>query len=226
MQRWILDNVLYNIECRNEVTGFVPGKSIVDNAKPHISKDYILKLDIEDFFPSINGYDVFLLFNNLGYTNKLSSVMSRICVFKDKLPQGGPSSPYIANLVCRNLDDRINSICKTHSLNYSRYADDITISGNKKVCELKMDFISIIEEEHFSINWKKVRILKNGYRKRVTGIVVNEKLSVPKEIIRDMRKVIYFINKFGLNSHMEKTGIIERSNYKEYLYGQARYIYD
>lgn len=52
-----------------------------------------------------------------------------------------------------------------------------------------MDFISIIEEEHFSINWKKVRILKNGYRKRVTGIVVNEKLSVPKEIIRDCEKL-------------------------------------
>ncbi|EGO9008664.1 RNA-directed DNA polymerase [Enterococcus faecalis] len=225
MQRWILDNILYSQECNNEVTGFVPSKSIIDNAKPHIGQKYILKLDIQDFFPSISKIRVFLMFKHFGYTNDLSNTLSNICIYKNELPQGAPSSPYIANLVCKKMDSRFLGLCKKNNLKYTRYADDITISGGKSVYKFKQFFINIVTDEKFFVNKKKVKLLKNGDRKQVTGIVINEKLSVPKNIIRDLRRDIYYITKYGLNSHLKRTGNITSSNYKAHLFGKAKYIY-
>lgn len=225
MQRWILDNILYTQKCNSVVTGFVPNKSIVDNARPHINKKYVLKLDIQDFFPSINKDQVFLIFKNFGYTNSLANTLSNICVYQEKLPQGAPSSPYIANLVCRKMDSRFLGLCKKNNLNYSRYADDITISGGKSVYKFKKYFISIIGDESFYVNEKKVKLLKKGDRKQVTGIIVNEKLSVPKEMIRELRRDIYYLTKYGVDSHLRRIGKTTTSNYKEHLFGTAKYIY-
>ncbi|KMT59096.1 retron St85 family RNA-directed DNA polymerase [Paenilisteria newyorkensis] len=225
IQRWILDNILYTQSCITEVTGFIPGKSIVNNARPHLKQKYILKLDIEDFFPSIDEKRVFNLFKNFGYTNRLARTLSRFCSYENELPQGAPSSPYIANLICRKLDARLTALCAKYALNYTRYADDITISGGRMVFKLKKHIINIISDENFSINKSKIKLLTAGDRKKITGIIVNEKLSVPKKVVRELRQEIYYIKKFNLESHMKKTGNVSKSNYKGHLFGIAKYIF-
>lgn len=225
MQRWILDNILYKVQPELSATGFIPMKSIVLNASVHLRKKYILKMDIKDFFPSIDFHKVRSLFFELGYNKDVATALANICVFQGQLPQGAPTSPYLANLICRELDKRVYNLCSKYRLSYTRYADDITISGNSKIFWIKGIVEEIILSYQFSLNNEKTIFLKPGDRKRVTGIIVNEKLSVPRSITRNLRKEIYFIKKFGLEEHLDKNSFTgSKEQYIAHLYGIASYI--
>lgn len=224
IQRWILDNILYRIKCNENVTGFIRDKSIVDNAKLHVAKECIIGIDIKDFFPTIHFGRVKGLFKSLGYSTHISIVLANICTYKGRLPQGAPTSPYIANLICDKLDCRIKKLCDTSGAVYTRYADDITISGKRGIETLIPIVNTIIKDEGFNINKSKERVLYKYHSQKVTGIVVNEKLSPPKNMIRYIRQNIYYINKFGLKEHLSRTSNEFRSNYKEHLYGIAYFI--
>lgn len=206
IQRWILEYILYSELCDDCVTGFVPTKSIVENALPHLRQNYIYKFDLKDFFPSISRTKVFYLFKNFGYTTELSNYLASFCCYKDCLPQGAPSSPYIANLICKQLDNRLNQLCEKNDFTYTRYADDITISGGHKIVHFRNLFKTIIEDSGFLVNESKTRLIRNGQRKIVTGVVVNEKVTISREYIRELKKEIYFINRFGMANHLKYIG--------------------
>lgn len=225
MQVWILENILYNLPCHHNATGFIPGKSIVDNALPHIKKEYILKMDIKDFFPNIDFYRVRDVFFNLNKDIKLANALANICTYEKQLPQGAPTSPYLSNLICIDLDKRISQLCLKHNLSYTRYADDITISGNKNIFWIKNIIGKILNENGFTLNKEKTVILKPGDMKRVTGLVVNETLSIPKETLQELRQRIYYIKRFGLKEHLERIGYREdEQKYIDSLYGLASFI--
>ncbi|ODP27610.1 RNA-directed DNA polymerase [Paenibacillus nuruki] len=223
IQRWILDNILYNIPVSEVCTGFVKEKSIIDNAKKHINKDCVINMDIKDFFPSITYNDVFFIFKYYGYTNEVSFLLSKLCSYKGSLPQGAPTSPYISNIISYKLDVRFMLLAKKLKADYSRYADDITISGNKYLVKYLKVFKNILIEEGFKVNERKTRIQYSNKRQEVTGIIVNNKLSVPKETKQYLRQQIYYCKRFGVNSHLARIGI-QKSNYKEHLYGMAFFI--
>lgn len=224
IQRWILDNILYRVQCKENVTGFIPNKSIVDNAKLHVGKECIIGIDIKNFFPTIHFGRVKGLFKSLGYSTHVSIVLANMCTYKGKLPQGAPTSPYIANLICDKLDYRIKKLCDISNATYTRYADDITISGKRGIETLIPIVNTIIKDEGFNANKSKERVLYNYHSQKVTGIVVNKKLSPPKHIIKYIRQNIYYIQKFGLKEHLSRTNNEFRSNYKEHLYGIAYFI--
>ena len=225
MQRWILDNILYEVDVNEKAMGFVPSRSIITNAYNHLAKKYILKLDIKDFFPSIGFGRVLSTFKKLNFPSEVSSALANICIYKNELPQGAPTSPYLANLVCRKMDSRIQGLCKKHGLNYTRYADDITISGDRRVFWVEKEVEKIINSYHFFLNKEKTVRLKPGDCKRVTGIVVNEKISVPKNLKRGLRQSIYYIEKKGLDDHLKRIQFKESSDqYIKYLYGVASFI--
>ncbi|MDC0706236.1 retron St85 family RNA-directed DNA polymerase [Priestia sp. AB] len=224
IQRWILDNILYKIKINDYAVGFVKGKSTVVNASYHIKQEYILKMDIKDFFPTITGGRVFGLFKTLGYSPSVAIALTNLCTYNGSLPQGAPTSPYISNLICRNLDMRLNLLCQKRNLKYSRYADDITISGGRKIKKTITYVEKILEEEGFTVNQNKTKIIFKSKRQQVTGIVVNEKLSVPKYLYKNLRQEIYYINKFGLESHLHKRGLKNKSHVKEHYFGLANYI--
>ncbi|HFL3266020.1 TPA: retron St85 family RNA-directed DNA polymerase [Clostridioides difficile] len=224
IQRWILDNILYKLRVHSNATGFIRNKSIVDNASCHVNKDVVVNIDISDFFPSIDFDKVFYMFYNLGYTKELCYALSKLLTYKGILPQGAPSSPYIANVIMINIDLRLDGLTKKINSNYTRYADDITISGNKYIV-LQLPFIkTIIESQGFKVNLEKLKIQYRKSRQEVTGLVVNDRTSVKREFKKNLRQHIYYCKRFGVYEHLKYTGNEEKSFYKEYLYGHAYFI--
>lgn len=171
LQGWVLRNILDKLSSSPFSIGFEKHQSILNNATPHIGANFILNIDLEDFFPSLTANKVFGVFHSLGYNRLISSVLTKICCYKNLLPQGAPSSPKLANLICSKLDYRIQGYAGSRGLIYTRYADDLTLSAQsmKKVVKARDFLFSIIPSEGLVINSKKLVLV---------GLVVRGKLQV------------------------------------------------
>lgn len=223
IQRWILNNILVNYKLNDYCYGFRKGKSIYDNALQHVSKPCVLNFDIKNFFPSISRDDVFYVFYNKGYTKKVAYYLSKLVTKDDVLPQGAPTSPMLSNIVALKLDKRLQLLSKKYYASYSRYADDITFSGAENIVNLIPIVKKIVEEEGFCLNEEKTRYAYTYQRQEVTGLIVNKKVSIPNEYIKELKKEIYFCKKYGVNSHLSRIQI-EKSFYKEHLYGKVYFV--
>lgn len=197
VQRWIHDTILCKLEPGEFSHGFLPNRSIVTNAQNHVGQDLILGIDLKDFFPSIRYNRVFGIFSKMGYTTKVSQFLSEICTYDWCLPQGAPTSPMISNLIAWHLDVRLSKFCLKYGFNYSRYADDITISGSNIIPRYKTIICNIIESEGFEVNKEKVRVLGRGSAQKVTGLIVNDKVSLGKKRKKTLRAIIHNISKNG-----------------------------
>lgn len=197
IQRWILENILYKLNPGDYAHGFLPSKSIVTNASVHINQDLVLGIDLKDFFPSIKLSRVRGLFKGIGYNDEVSLALAELCTFRYRLPQGAPTSPMISNLISWRMDLRLARFCEKKNLKYSRYADDITISGGKHLPRYKTLIFRIIKEEGFEINEEKIRMHDRGSSQRVTGIVVNDKVSLGRNKKKALRAIVHNIVKNG-----------------------------
>ena len=198
-------------EAPEYITGFVPGKSVVDNAEIHIGKNYVFNTDLKDFFPSISKSRVWATLKHppFNFNDTIADAIAGLCCTEMKiegkkcwaLPQGSPCSPIITNIVCKTLDRRLYGLAKKFKLRYSRYADDITFSGNKnvfkKVGTFQQELERIINTQHFTINDKKTRLQKKSQRQEVTGLVVSDRVNVTKEYIRGIDNILYIWEKYG-----------------------------
>lgn len=196
IQSWILRNILDKLSSSEHSHGFEKGGSILHNASPHIGSNFILSLDLEDFFPSIKANKVYSIFKSLGYNSKISSALTNLCVFNGVLPQGAPTSPKLANLICFKLDSRIYGYAGPRGIVYSRYADDITLSAQslKKIEKMKKFVETIIVEEDLSINEKKTKILGTRRRKEITGLVLTEdSIGIGRVKYREIRAKIHHL---------------------------------
>ena len=224
IQKWILKNILNEIPSSQYVTGFEKDMSIVENAKRHLNKQCIINIDLKDFFPSVTKKMVYNIFYNLGYNKELAYIFTTLCIYKQCIPQGAPTSPKLANLCCKNLDKRIGALCKKYNAIYSRYADDITISGEKYIKNILTPVKLIIEDESFHLNHNKTRILYKGQRQEVTGLNLNTgKVTVPQSYKKELQKEIYYCKKYGVSNHLTHIKC-NKAFYKEHLYGKAYYI--
>lgn len=224
IQIWIYNNILSKMKVSCAAKAYVKKSSIVDNAKYHVKKKNLLKLDFSDFFHNIKYNKIFSIFYDVGYTKEVSYILAKLCSYNGALAQGAPTSPCISNLCCRNLDRRLLKYCQYHKMNYTRYADDITISSNCKIEEFNIQTIKkIIKNEGYYLNEEKTKLLDRNRRHLVTGIVTNKKLNVLKQVKNKLRQDIYYCQKYGVNGHLVKTGKVY-SFYKEHLYGMAYYI--
>src|SRR3989338_2102992 len=172
LQRRILSKLLEKVRLPPFVFGGVKGKSIINNASCHLGSKYLLNLDIENFFPSVNWQLVRKLFIDLGCDSSVADVLTRFTTLDYRLPQGAPTSPYILNLVLSNLDRRFFLLACSNRLTYSRYFDDITISGGKRLIGLEESFLEILRQEGFTINLKKKYLYGPSEDKKVTGLVL------------------------------------------------------
>lgn len=223
VQYWILENILNKVPLHKAVNGFVSNRSIVTNAKPHVAKDLVLNMDVKDFFPSIHFKRVKGLLQQLGYSEKISTILSLLCTeavtdevaidgknyFVQKehrvLPQGAPTSPAITNILCFSLDNRLQGLANKLNCNYTRYADDITFSGGKEVNaqQLVWRIKRILQDESFTVHPDKIRIMRKGTQQEVTGVVVNQHLNVNRKDLRQFRAMLHNLKNNPGQQHPE-----------------------
>ena len=183
--------------------GFVPHKSVVDNARVHTGQRLVYNIDLKDFFPSISSGRVYsrLTAKPFSLNKEVASIITDLCCYrnaegKSVLPQGAPTSPTITNMICGQMDRKLTRLAKAYGVKYTRYADDITFSGMGDVFSEDGGFIKsmrhiIVNEEHFVINEAKVRLCHQGMRQEVTGLSVNEKSNVSRRYVKQLRTLIH-----------------------------------
>lgn len=223
IQRWIYDNILKQIPVHGCAHGFIRQRSTLTNVNIHVGQKFLLKMDLKDFFPSIPLSWVIQLFYSLGYEKQVAFYLASLCCYNEKLAQGAPVSPSISNIVSKHLDRRLYRIAKRFKLNYSRYADDIAFSGENINVRFMNYVKAIILDCGFVINPKKIRIYNELGNKILTGIsLATGKPRLPRDYRRKLEKDLYFIAKYGLNSHISHNKI-RNPHYLESLLGKIGY---
>ncbi len=195
VQRWIAANILRVLASNPAaaVTAYTPGRSIITHVECHLSSAQLLKLDLRDFFPSISTERVYKLFVEAGYTAAVARTLAALTTVQGSLPQGAPSSPAISNLVLESFDNAVSELCTRRELTYTRYADDIVISG-ASIGYIK-DSVSLIAIENgFELNYKKSRAYTDPQEPRfVTGLMIHEgRARLPKAARRRIRAQAHY----------------------------------
>ena len=192
VQKFILRHILQKQRLSNEVTGFVRGRGILQNARVHRRAKYLLNIDLKDFFGSIHTGKIITLYRKLGFTSEMARVLAQLCTYENCLPQGAPTSPYLANLAFAQADAAIVRLCSNFSITYSRYADDLTFSRSRRFPKGFDEKVRAIVQRHgHEFNFKKTRHSKPGQSKLVTGLLVNEKIQAPRETRRKIRAMFH-----------------------------------
>lgn len=223
LQRDILRLLKTDYRPRAHVHGFVSGhqRSIVSNARQHIGKRWVLNIDLEDYFETIHFGRVRgrLMAPPYSYPDEIAQFISHVACFQtvkevdganrttNVLMPGGALSPLLANIVTDRLDAELARFCRKRGCIYTRYADDITISSNRRTFPapigrftdpesfieftLSDSFQQIIEDNGFRINHEKTRLLGHAFQQDVTGLVVNQKVNVKRKFVRNVRAMLH-----------------------------------
>jgi retron-type reverse transcriptase len=235
IQRTILKEILAPLALHPACHGFVAGRSTVTNARPHLKAAVVLKTDLRDFFPSVHYRRVLGFFEtHCGYHAPVASLLARLTTHRAKLadgrvawpgvlPQGAPTSPALANLICRRLDERLSGLARRVGAVYTRYADDLTFSFPSPP-EVRLGRFfwwvdQICQQEGFAEHNGKRRIMRPKGQQRVTGLVVNETLSVPRAARRRFRAILANCRRHGIASQARG-----REDFADYLRGFAAYV--
>lgn len=220
-----------------EAMAFVRGRSIVDNARRHLGRNYVLNLDLKDFFASITAGMVEKGLMKIGVPPLVAKDMASLCTYpsvenhhiKNVLPQGAPTSPVLSNICAMTLDSRLSGLARRFHLAYTRYADDITFSSNHNVYQQNSEFMQelhrIIDECHFCVNPKKTRLQKRGSRQEVTGLTVCSKPNLGRRYIKNLRAMIHKI-KFAETPTLHEINVARgKLNYLRMVKGAADSTY-
>jgi RNA-directed DNA polymerase len=193
LQRLILEEVVEKIPAHPGVHGFRKGRSILTFASPHVGQRVVLRMDFENFFPSIAGVRIQTLFRVAGYPEAVADRLGGICTNavprgapdlyrRPHLPQGAPTSPALANLCAYRLDCRLSGLAASVGAQYTRYADDLAFSGGADLERCVERFLlhvaAIAMEEGFAVNHRKTRVMRQGVRQHLAGLVTNTKVNV------------------------------------------------
>ena len=212
-QQWVLDHVTSRLEPHARIaTAWRKGRSVVDNARPHVGKAVVIRVDIQDFFPSISWRRVRRVFMDLGYSEGVGTMLALLTTDTDRaavlldgerrfvargkrgLPQGACTSPSLANFVALRLDKRVDGLCRTLGFDYTRYADDLTFSHAQpraNVAVLLQQVYAILRDEGFEPNEGKTAVMRAGGRQMVTGLMVQDAIRVSRRDVRRFRAIAH-----------------------------------
>ncbi len=239
-QHWVLARILSRLKPEPEAHGFVAGRSIVTNATPHVGRRVVMNLDLKDFFPTITFRRVKGLFRWLGYDEPVATVLAILCTEPPRvvaevrgkvfsvalsarsLPQGACTSPAITNALCLRLDRRLAGLAARHGFTYTRYADDLTFSGDdaRAVGRLLKSVRSIARDEGFREHPAKTRVMRRGRRQEVTGVVVNARAGIPRDEVRRLRAILHNAARTGLDAQNRDA----HPDFAAYLRGRVAYV--
>lgn len=250
IQRWILDEILAKEAVHPCCKSFIKGSNILGNAKVHVGKKYIKKFDLKDFFESIDVKRVYGIFRGIGYSPAVSYDLASLCTIRISdekygamtpykklwfghlnkvvypvLSQGAPTSPALSNLICSKMDARLEKYAIKNGLQYTRYADDLTFSGDDLTKLPKTSFVmKIVMEEGLRLNHKKTGTYGRESRQEVTGVMVDgDRPRVPQKFKRQIYRHLHFCKKFGTWRHFEHVmpGV---GHARQWLYGKIYYV--
>jgi RNA-directed DNA polymerase len=208
LQRRINRNLTkkYIVTMQKGIHGFIPKLphtetlGIMSNARPHVGMKFVLNMDIKNFFHSISTLQIMdaLMQKPFAYDAVSAEIMALICCYKRKLPMGAPTSPTLSNIYCIEMDAELINYCSTQLIQYTRYADDLTFSSNEPDFADSIPILrNLICKYGFEINEKKYRMQSHLGAQRVTGLKVNEIVNVERTYIRNIRAILFDVNKNG-----------------------------
>lgn len=241
VQRWIMREVTEHLPVHGAAHGFLKDRSIVTNAVVHAGAKVVVKLDILGFYPSVTFRRVKGLLRRAGLGEQVATLMGLlatesprqevethgkkhyVAIAPRSLPQGAPTSPSITNALCYRLDCRLSGLARKLGCRYTRYADDLTFSwhGSDKtqIGALLRAVKMIVRSEGFEIHTKKTRVMRNGARQKVTGLVVNAAADRPP--VRVARKTVRELRAAIKNRELGRPG---KGETLEHLKGMAAFI--
>lgn len=222
VQRWLLRNVLDLIPAHEAAHGFRRGRSTLTCAAPHVGQAVVMSLDLEDFFASVPQAAIVGVFRTAGYPSPVAVTLAGLCCTRvprtvrlavptggdppakwrqgqrlaaPHLPTGAPTSPALANLAAYRLDCRLSAAAAAVGAAYTRYADDLTFSGDTGFSQRATRFAAFVDtiarEEGYRVNMRKTRIAGRGSRQQVVGVVVNDRPALPRARYDALRAVLH-----------------------------------
>lgn len=227
IQRYIAHEILERIPPHRAAHGFRKERSILSFARPHTQKSVVLKLDLKDFFPRIRKSRVGAIFRTAGYPATVANALAGLCTTsvpahviesakpigrpsrhalralygQPHLPQGGPTSPALANLSAYRLDCRLAGLAAAVGADYTRYADDLVFSGGAEFARgIERFYIkgcAIALEEGFEVNTRKTRLMRRSVSQKAAGIVLNDHPNIGRTEYDQLKAVLHNCVKTG-----------------------------
>ena len=251
LQRRILTGILDRIPPHAAAHGFRFGRSIQTFAAPHAGRRVVLRMDLQNFFPSISGARIQALFRTAGYPESVADLLGGICtnatplgVWRDPpltfdarevrdarllyrrphLPQGAPTSPALANLCAYRIDCRLAGLAQAAGAEYTRYADDLSFSGGeefeRRVKRFSTHVAVILHEEGFDVHHRKTRIMRQGVRQHLAGLVVNQSVNMIRADFDRLKAILTNCVRLGPESQNRE----EHPGFRSHLEGRVGFV--
>ncbi len=250
VQRTLLREVFDHVPAHDAACGFVRGRSVVEHAAQHVGQPVVIRVDLEDFFASVRHAWVVRAVTSLGYRDEVARLMTGLCttslpphlmtlacesehdverhhrlrrhVISRHLPQGAPTSPALANLCARRLDHRLSRLAEAVGGRYSRYADDLVISGDlaRRADRLVPHIAAIAIDCGFTVNFRKTRVMRRNQRQELCGLVVNDKPQVPRAAYDQLRAVLTNCVRNGLEAENRD----QHPDFRAHLKGRIAWV--
>lgn len=229
VQRNILSEILLKIPVSEYAKAYKKGVGLRQMADAHRGKSTVMRLDIRDFFGNITFFMVYQqVFSSCRFPPAIGTLLTHLCCCRDVLPQGAPTSPAISNLVLKPFDDYMGQWCRARGIAYSRYCDDMVFSGEFQPKTVKNKARGFLASMGFSLNGEKSAVRAASQRQTVTGVVVNEKIQVPRDYRRKVHQEVYYCRRYGVDDHRKRMGqqgeAVEKERYLMSLAGKLNYI--
>lgn len=216
IQSRILHSLLQRIQLPEHLLGGTAGRSIRDNVALHIGNRALVTLDIKSFFPRVRPRHVYLVWRHvLNCSPEIAAVLTKLTTYRDRLPQGAPTSTALANLVLASIDSEIRRECLARGIRYSTWVDDLAFSGDDPKVVIPV-VVDTLMRAGFSVSHRKMKIMQPGARKLLNGIVLGKNASLRKSYLAQIRAGIHNLESGLVKRH-------EKLRYVKSLEGRIRY---
>lgn len=245
-QRRLLDRILAHVQPHDAAHGFVPGRSVIGHAKAHTERAIVLRLDLEDFFPSVSSARVRAIFSAAGYSKRLAALLTGLTTTRSAvdivrspfvthhaqrsrlahrhLPQGAPTSPWLANLAAWRLDQRLSALARSLGATYTRYADDLAFSGDEDFARSISRTLPLVGaiaiEEGLVLQHRKTRVMRRGVSQKLCGVVVNQGTHVSRRERERLEAILFNCARHGPASQNRAAN----PRFREHLAGRIGWV--
>ncbi|MBM0123431.1 reverse transcriptase family protein [Pimelobacter simplex] len=189
-------------EPHDAVHGFVAGRDIVTNASQHLGQDVVLRVDLADFFGSIDRDRLKSSLGSAGFAPSSAEMIANVALVNGALAQGFSTSPLLSNMSFQNTDKMISDLANQKSVTYTRYVDDLVFSGDMYAVtdDLSNAIETLLQEEGWKVNIRKTRFMRRGKSQYVTGLYVGDadRPHIPRGMKKRLRREVYFASRYGL----------------------------